>query len=197
MVSVMDRRSFDHFSVQSRTPAQCRAPVVQFRASDFAQQAASKPFIPASQRPEPVQTDSADSSPTASPVKEVRSKMLLEVQHGASWWRNQAEAHVSSSSQLATFEEELIKILMARFEGHWYPDEPRRGHAFRCIVNEARCDSALTKAAEAAGIKDAWLKFPIATMWISPDSVSVKTYASRWDDNGELYQLYPMPETSL
>lgn len=44
------------------------------------------------------------------------------------------------------------ELLTARFEGHWYPEEPHRGCAFRSIMSTVNAlDPLLLRAAESTG----------------------------------------------
>ena len=43
-------------------------------------------------------------------------------------------------------------ILVKRFEGHWYPDEPHRGCAYRALISTvSSVDPLLLRAAETTG----------------------------------------------
>ena len=44
------------------------------------------------------------------------------------------------------------ELLLARFQGHWYPDEPHRGCAYRALMSNINSlDPLLLRAAEATG----------------------------------------------
>ena len=43
-------------------------------------------------------------------------------------------------------------LLIKRFEGHWYPEEPHRGCAYRALISTVSCvDPLLMRAAEVTG----------------------------------------------
>lgn len=50
------------------------------------------------------------------------------------------------------FGEELEKALKIKFVGHWYPDRPCRGSAFRCLKTGNPFDPVLERAARESGI---------------------------------------------
>lgn len=78
------------------------------------------------------------------------------------------------SSQVKSFEQILGSLLMERFEGHWFPEKPFKGQAYRCIrVNEAeRKDPVLEKAAEMCGLPYENLNLPVElTIWVDPHEV--------------------------
>lgn len=46
----------------------------------------------------------------------------------------------------------LQELLVARYEGHWYPNEPHRGCAYRVIMSTVnQLDPLLLRAAESTG----------------------------------------------
>jgi protein Tob/BTG len=72
------------------------------------------------------------------------------------------------------FKRRLLRLLADRFEGHWYPDKPLRGQAYRCIrINRLdRREVTLERAAVACGLRYGDLKLPLElTVWIDPDEV--------------------------
>lgn len=90
-----------------------------------------------------------------------------------------------------TLSSALAKTLSKRYDGHWHPDQPERGSAFRCVsVQNGRLDPVLRDAAVMAGIKD------IETMsralpndfsiWVDPGEVAV-----RIGDAGRIFTLDP------
>lgn len=73
------------------------------------------------------------------------------------------------------FGEELEKILMSRFEGHWYPDAPLRGSAFRCIHLGAPRDPVVELAAKRSGLDTEEVRSNVPaelSVWIDPYEVS-------------------------
>ncbi|KAM6966622.1 protein Tob2 [Tautogolabrus adspersus] len=73
------------------------------------------------------------------------------------------------------FGEELERILMSRFEGHWYPETPLRGSAFRCIHLGAPRDPVVELAAKRSGLDTEEVRAnvpPELSVWIDPYEVS-------------------------
>src|SRR5690606_30831235 len=58
-----------------------------------------------------------------------------------------------SRDQIMMFQKSLSKILEVRYGGHWYMEEPDRGHAFRSISYEnGKVDRLLQEAGRSASI---------------------------------------------
>lgn len=73
------------------------------------------------------------------------------------------------------FGEELERILVSRFEGHWYPEAPIRGSAFRCLHLGAQRDPVVELAAKRSGLntEEVRANFPVElSVWIDPFEVS-------------------------
>ncbi|KAL6103313.1 tob2 [Pungitius sinensis] len=73
------------------------------------------------------------------------------------------------------FGEELEKILMSRFQGHWYPEAPLRGSAFRCIHLGAPRDPVVELAARRSGLDTEEVRANVPaelSVWIDPYEVS-------------------------
>ncbi|XP_020514902.2 protein Tob2 [Labrus bergylta] len=73
------------------------------------------------------------------------------------------------------FGEELERILMSRYEGHWYPEAPLRGSAFRCIHLGAPRDPVVELAAKRSGLDTEEVRAnvpPELSVWIDPYEVS-------------------------
>lgn len=72
------------------------------------------------------------------------------------------------------FIERLTVALQEKFRGHWYPDNPGRGQAFRCIrVNGfQRQDPEFLRACEESGVQYKDLRLPRElTLWVDPGEV--------------------------
>ncbi|XP_040276344.1 protein BTG3-like isoform X2 [Bufo bufo] len=68
----------------------------------------------------------------------------------------------------------LVCILCDKYQGHWYPDMPARGQAFRCIRINAwqYADESLLQACGRCGIEYTRLPLPEEiTLWIDPFDV--------------------------
>ncbi|KAH7637572.1 tob1-like protein [Dermatophagoides farinae] len=76
------------------------------------------------------------------------------------------------------FGEELELIIRNRFDGHWYPDEPSKGSAYRCIHCNPQLDSSLFReAAHNSGLnlQDVQQNLPVElSIWIDPGEVSYR-----------------------
>lgn len=73
------------------------------------------------------------------------------------------------------FGEELERILVTRFEGHWYPEAPLRGSAFRCIHLGAPRDPVVELAAKRSGLDTEEVRANVPaelSVWIDPYEVS-------------------------
>jgi len=105
-----------------------------------------------------------------------------EVVMGARWWRAQiGKGENVTTSQADLFCEALIHQLEKHIRGHWYPEEPLRGQAYRAIsldtMNEV--DASLVRSARRAGVQLERC-FPDTIehiiMWIDPGEVVIKIY---------------------
>nr|XP_057904823.1 protein Tob2 [Doryrhamphus excisus] len=73
------------------------------------------------------------------------------------------------------FGEELERILVSRFEGHWYPEDPLRGSAFRCLHLGAPRDPVVELAAKRSGLDTDEVRANVPaelSVWIDPYEVS-------------------------
>ena len=76
-----------------------------------------------------------------------------------------------------------VLILLAPWhlcqQGHWFPANPNRGQAYRCIrLNGNSCaDPIISRAASEVGLKYSELKLPVElTLWVDPLEVSCRYY---------------------
>ena len=76
------------------------------------------------------------------------------------------------------FGEELEKAVRKKFEGHWYPEKPFKGSAFRCIkVSGEKVDPVMETAAAMSGLDIDEVKdnLPLdLSVWIDPNEVSYR-----------------------
>ena len=76
------------------------------------------------------------------------------------------------------FGDELQKQLKKKFEGHWYPEKPFKGSAFRCIrVSGVNMDPVMENAARDCGLSIDEIKEYLPadlTLWIDPCEVSYR-----------------------
>ncbi|XP_058791890.1 protein Tob1 [Phymastichus coffea] len=86
------------------------------------------------------------------------------------------------------FGEELEKALKDKFKGHWYPEKPSKGTAFRCIKTGDPIDPVFERAAKESGvpIQDILENLPSElAVWIDPYEVSY-----RIGENSQVKILY-------
>ncbi|CAO1391280.1 unnamed protein product [Diamesa serratosioi] len=75
------------------------------------------------------------------------------------------------------FGEEMEKALKHKFQGHWYPDKPFKGSAFRCLKTGEPMDAVLEIAARESGvlIGDILENLPAElSVWVDPGEVSYR-----------------------
>ncbi|XP_007523481.1 protein Tob2 [Erinaceus europaeus] len=73
------------------------------------------------------------------------------------------------------FGEELERLLKKKYEGHWYPDKPLKGSAFRCVHIGEIVDPVVELAAKRSGlaVEDVRANVPEElSVWIDPFEVS-------------------------
>lgn len=75
------------------------------------------------------------------------------------------------------FGEELEKALKDKFRGHWYPDKPVKGSAYRCLKTGDPLDAVFERAAKESGvpIQDILENLPQdLAVWVDPGEVSYR-----------------------
>ncbi|XP_077489812.1 protein Tob1-like [Amblyomma americanum] len=75
------------------------------------------------------------------------------------------------------FAEELDRALRRKFRGHWYPEKPYRGSAFRCVKTSPPLDPVFQIAARESGVdlRDVRENLPPdLSIWIDPGEVSYR-----------------------
>lgn len=75
------------------------------------------------------------------------------------------------------FGEELEKALKEKFRGHWYPEKPFKGSAFRCLKTGDPVDAVFERAARESGvpIQDILENLPQdLAIWVDPGEVSYR-----------------------
>ncbi|CAN0211513.1 unnamed protein product [Lampetra planeri] len=79
--------------------------------------------------------------------------------------------------RVARLTAKLTARLLDRYKNHWYPEQPSRGQAYRCLrMNSIKAvDPVLAAACEASGIAYAELGLPRElTVWVDPGEVSCR-----------------------
>ncbi|KAM4652630.1 protein BTG3-like [Discoglossus pictus] len=104
--------------------------------------------------------------------------MRDEVQLGASYIVRLLNRHQKlDSEQVERFTQMLTTILCERFEGHWYPESPQKGQAYRCIRIEQSLsvDASILQACVRSGLRCSQLALPRElSLWIDPEEVSCR-----------------------
>lgn len=73
------------------------------------------------------------------------------------------------------FSQRLEELLTLRFKDHWFPENPGKGSAYRCIRINGRMDPLITEAAKVTGLTNIGSFLPKEfTMWIDPSEVSYR-----------------------
>ncbi|XP_036381325.1 protein BTG3 [Megalops cyprinoides] len=84
------------------------------------------------------------------------------------------KAEKLDSEKVEKFVERLTVALQEKYRGHWYPNNPSKGQAFRCIrVNRfQREDPELLRACQESGVQYRDLGLPKElTLWVDPGEV--------------------------
>ncbi|KAJ8680009.1 hypothetical protein QAD02_015796 [Eretmocerus hayati] len=92
------------------------------------------------------------------------------------------------------FGEELEKAMKDKFKGHWYPEKPFKGSAYRCIKTGDPIDPVLERAARESGvpIQDILEYLPAElAVWVDPNEVSY-----RIGETSQVKILYSEPKDS-
>jgi len=91
--------------------------------------------------------------------------------------------------KVGMFRRKLDDRLRAHYRGHWHPNAPERGSAYRCIrVGRRQVDPIIVGAGREAGLSERELvaRLPAdLTLWIDPDEVCV-----RFGEDGSVGVIY-------
>lgn len=77
------------------------------------------------------------------------------------------------------FGEELDKALKDKFRGHWYPERPCRGSAFRCLKTGGPLDPVVERAARESGVpvRDVLEHLPRdLAVWVDPGKIILEIF---------------------
>ena len=82
-----------------------------------------------------------------------------------------------SEEKIKEFSKRLTAILQTKFRGHWFPEEPKKGQAYRCIRINENCsvDGSIAQACADCAISYRSLRLPVElTLWIDPNEVTCR-----------------------
>jgi len=92
------------------------------------------------------------------------------------------------------FGEELERALKIKFDGHWYPEKPFKGSAFRCLRVGSPIDPVIEQAAKDSGVEVTDIRENLPeelSVWIDPGEVSY-----RIGEKGTVKILYNEADTN-
>lgn len=95
---------------------------------------------------------------------------------------------ILSPEQLERFKDAIEAHLEDHYQDHWFPTQPNKGSAYRCIRINQKMDPIIAKAGLKCGLDQKALRtiFPgELTLWIDPKEVSY-----RIGENGSICVLY-------
>lgn len=110
--------------------------------------------------------------------------MLEEIRATVRFFSESMDTTGLSPIQVHQFAESLSKALVEAYRGRWYPTQPVRGQALRCLRLDTQfeyCDKLLYRAADAAGIAALWKRYlapstrhGLLTVWVDPGCVDLQ-----------------------
>ncbi|XP_074836957.1 protein BTG3-like isoform X2 [Carettochelys insculpta] len=116
--------------------------------------------------------------------------MKEEVETGARFLSRLANRHGQlDEGRMEQFGEHLAAILRERYSQHWYPENPAKGQAYRCIrINcRQRVDESLLQACAGCGLEYSELALPQElALWIDPGEV-----CCRLGENSQYFTVSP------
>lgn len=82
----------------------------------------------------------------------------------------------NNEQSLQSFKEDLFKEIHSFYTGHWYPERPMKGSAYRCLrINQNGTDSLIEKTAKTCKVE--WIVESLPkefSIWIDPHEVSYR-----------------------
>jgi len=115
--------------------------------------------------------------------------MQIEVDRAVQFICGLLRARSLSLDLVETFRTVLCEVMYGRYEGHWFPDKPCKGSAYRCMrIHDHNMDPLIVKAGAQSGLTVAQL-FQLLpnqlTIWVDPQEV-----AYRIGEDGSIGVLY-------
>ena len=82
----------------------------------------------------------------------------------------------NNNQSLQSFKDDLFKEIHTFYTGHWYPERPMKGSAYRCLrINQNGSESLIEKTAKKC--KAEWIVASLPkefSIWIDPHEVSYR-----------------------
>lgn len=98
-----------------------------------------------------------------------------------------------SNELLDFFDLSLQKLLVERYQNHWFPEKPFKGSGYRCMRINHNMEPILAKAAILSGVPSSCMdRLPNElTIWVDPQDVSC-----RFGENGSIGAVYSKGQKS-
>jgi len=98
--------------------------------------------------------------------------MRTEITNAVNFLSNLIRSKDTSPDQLDAFRLALAERFAVSFTGHWFPEKPIRGNAYRCVrIVNIKMDRLVTAAGAEAGLSEAYLLAALPrelSVWIDP-----------------------------
>jgi len=130
---------------------------------------------------QPVALEKAKSEETTGRQTSAPLVVPVEIQVAVHWWIEKLDKLGLTEEQVAMFKDHLIKVLLKKFAGHWYPQNPSLGNAFRSLLCDSRSvDKTLVEAARKSYIGNIQKRLgeECLIMWVDPGQVEVKYFSA-------------------
>ncbi|XP_054163671.1 protein BTG2-like [Oppia nitens] len=117
-----------------------------------------------------------------------KDKMKEEIESAANFLSEFLTKDLPNLQIAEPFRQRVIAALESHYSGHWFPDRPVKGSAFRCLRINHKMDPLVSKVGQFVGLNERQLKqlFPHElTLWIDPREVSY-----RIGENGSICVIY-------
>lgn len=119
--------------------------------------------------------------------------MILEIDTAVNFLlniiRTTIQGQALTTEKILHFRTALAEAFQHRYNGHWFPDRPLRGSAYRCVrIGNSNLDWCLKSAATAVGFSESELRSLLPsdlTLWIDPKEVSY-----RFGEDGSVGVVY-------